>query len=423
MGTNVSGPGIAVLTVMTEVPSGSNFLSYETGRAFFPGATIETRTMPDVSYEMNLAASFGLSAFVDVLSFSAGASFASLNSFSPRGFEPLLRDHSVLTSLDFRRPGAPYQTEPPFESVADQASVVPGGGASADPHSNGTVREMPSRGASTELHASGNWIVPATSATVSLTATSENAPASKIALAPNRSDVLQSDVEGGLIELDSSISPRSKSGLKDGRSLAKDDLESDELRKLLDTVWSGWDRAWDALGEIQQAADELRSKQAAKEMAAEAVEDAAAQMAIANAEGGMIELSSPAAAPTNAIVGGSGESRLVQTHLDGGKKVRMDAGVALYQSFELATAPDAVPPARNVRATSEKGDGATSASEKNAKSKAPSVETNTSSAAIIGAGLLVSVPFSVFRLQRHKESEAIRPQLNAKPIDPRETDG
>jgi hypothetical protein len=423
-GPTFMGPGVTVLTVMTDAPSGSGFTSYEAGRAFVPNTSMQSRPMSGVPYEFNLAANLGLTFVVNATtSFPGTLSFALLNSFSPREFEPLLRDHSFGSSLDFRRPGAPYQTESPFEPIVDGPSVAPVGTSNADPRVAGIVHDLPARGASAEPHATGTWILPSTSTTVSLTATSENTTASKIALAPNRIETPRADAEGGLIELESSTLPRSKRNLKLDSSLDKEDSDSDELRKLLDTVWSGWDRAWDALGELRQAANELQSRQTSSEVAAAAAEDAAAQVAIANAEGGMIELSSPAAAPANDVAAGSGAAHLVQTHLDSGKKVRMDAGVALYQSFELATAPDAVPPARNARATNEKGDGATSASEKNAKSKTPSVETNTSSAAIIGAGLLVSVPFSVFRLHRHRDSEAVRPQLNARPFDPTEADG
>jgi hypothetical protein len=417
---NVAGPGVTVLTVMADVPSGSGFPSYEAGRAFEPNA-MQTRPMSGASYEINLAASLGMTFFVNATpSFSGALSFASLNSFSPREFETLLRDHSFGTSLDFRRPGAPYQTDSPFEPIFDRPSVAPGGTPSADHHLGGIAHDLPSHGASAEPHASENWILPAASTTVSLTTASESAPASKIALAPNRIEASRSDAEGGLIELESSTLPRSKRGPKHDDSLVEDDAESGELRKLLDKVWSGWDRAWNALDELRQAAGELRSRQTSSEMAADAVADAATEVAVANAEGGMIELSAPAAQSGGAVVSGNGDSYLVQTHLDSGKKVRMDAGVALYQSFELATAPDAVPPARNARATNEKGD---ASSEKNAKSKAPSAETNTSSAAIMSAGLLLSVPFSVFRLHRRQELEAVRPQLNAKPIDRTEADG
>jgi hypothetical protein len=406
---SVATSNVDVITVRANAPAGADVLHF--GEGGMSSLAIQTRSLTAVPYDINLVApNAGLTLVFNVAAFPSAFQFASTDAFSSREFEPQLRDHSLGNPLEFHRPGAPYQ-QSPFEPIFDRPSAVPAGTPSTDEHLKGIVHDMPSRGVNAEAHGSGAWVLTTASTSVSLTATSESAPSSKIALAPNRVESTRSDVEGGLIELESSTLPRSKRGSKSGESLVDDESDSDELRRLLDQVWAGWDRAWDAFGELRRAANDLQSNQASRDMVAAAVSDAAAQAAVAGAEGGMIELSAPGVSPTGTATIETNQLQLARSPLDHGQKVRMDAGVAFYQSFELATAPDAAPPARNARATSEKGDGTGSASEKNAKSKAPSVETNTSSAAIVNAGLLLSVPFSVFRLQRGKESEAVRPQL------------
>lgn len=255
----------------------------------------------------------------------------------------------------------------------------------------------------------GGWLSPVPSA-ASATVSAESVPQSKVTLAPNRWDT-STDLEGGLIELESPTLPRAKRSLKAGDNLSDEETAANELQKLLDQVWSGWDRVWDASGEIHEALEE--EARSSNDAVASAASDQATKSIMADAEGGMIELATPAALAGGPLVAGPGPAYLVQTPVNDGEKVRIDAGVALYQSFELATAPDAAPPASaaNTNAANGKAADAGSAGDKNAKSKEPSsAEHKSTSAALLGVGLLLSVPTSVFRIRRQDETEAVRPQ-------------
>jgi hypothetical protein len=250
------------------------------------------------------------------------------------------------------------------------------------------------------------WLSAVPSA-ASATVPTESVPQSKVTLAPNRWDTSMADLEGGLIELESPTLPRAKRSLKAGDELADEETAANELQKLLDQVWSGWDRLWDASGEILEALKEQAPD--SNDSVASAASDQAAKIIMADGEGGMIELATPAALAGGPLVSSPGQAYLVQTPVNDGEKVRMDAGVALYQSFELATAPDAVPPASaaNTNAANGKAADAGSAGDKNAKSKEPSsAEDKSTSAALLGVGLLLSVPTSVFRIRRQDETEA-----------------
>jgi hypothetical protein len=77
--------------------------------------------------------------------------------------------------------------------------------------------------------------------------------------------------------------------------------------------------------------------------------------------------------------------------------VRIDAGVAIYQEFEVATAADVAPPA-----TARKAERTADEDEHAKAETAP--EGQPISAAAVGAGLLIGLPFSQ-RRGRQDEDE------------------
>ena len=219
-----------------------------------------------------------------------------------------------------------------------------------------------------------------------------------MAMAPHSWESLHGDRESGLIELDATL-PKRK-----WRLLEEDDAEHNSERaaeihldRLMQSAWEEIALAWDAIGDYAKHAEAATSdpnrippdaaivvKQTQIDLAADLIE---------------LTVEGPVAAA-------SPRAPLPELATSDDQKVRIDAGVALYHDFEMATAPDAAPPAVKTGAAetgaAATGD-ATSASE--AKSE-KSAKQQPTSAALIGAGLLVSLPFSLRPIRQRDEKQA-----------------
>ncbi len=234
---------------------------------------------------------------------------------------------------------------------------------------------------------------------------------SKTTLVPNRWETLETDEEGGLIELEEPLAQQRNWRLQEDRNAGDQASEEPaspaDLKTLLEQLWSGWGKAWDAFGNLAQTRQAAESAAASNEAVATATEIAAKGIDVELMDG-MIELA--AEGPTGTV---STQAHVAEMPAGDGGKVRMDAGLALYQEFELATAPDAVPPATAANVQPRDGE---SSPEKSAK--AEDTEQRPRSAALVGAGLLASIPFSLHRIRRQDDDDAQRRlRLNLERLD------
>jgi hypothetical protein len=222
----------------------------------------------------------------------------------------------------------------------------------------------------------------------------------KIESVPNQTPVTgqwaisKTELEEGLIELESPLVPRRK-----GRKLPGDALEGAEeqhdgwaeLQAFAERVWSAWNQAWRDLG---------RNGDQSTEAIGEAARIAPGKVAGFDADviDGLVELT-VGGAMSNAVLPQQPREQLAESNLP----VRIDAGVAIHQEFEVATAAEAAPPATARKAERQAGD------DERAEAEKP-VEGQPLSAAAVGAGMLIGLPFSL-RRRRPDEDERQLPRL------------
>jgi hypothetical protein len=182
---------------------------------------------------------------------------------------------------------------------------------------------------------------------------------------------------------------------------------------LLEQVWAGWDQAWSAWQEAAPVQTPMNQTQLPTALPHAGDKNSAnADAEIAAAEGGLIELS--VSGPVDV---GGGPKQMAELRAGEGERIRIDAGTALHQSFEVATAAEATAPKSEKNAQAE---GTEAGSDSSAKAKNSPDETKHPSAALIGTGLLLSLPFSVFRVHQQEGSadrERKRPHLQFDRLD------
>ena len=303
---------------------------------------------------------------------------------------------------------ATHTAEAPTPSADTNAT---GGGSLA----NATLASFAHSAADSGMHAPG--VFPSAPTTSAATAPPESLPKSEFTLSPNRSETSEADRDGGLIELETPAERRRKLALKGTDAPADEELSAERLRRLLDQVWAGWDQAWSAWQEMRRASGNQTQTNHAQLPAAlppDASDRNSASNAdaeIAAAEGGLIELTSEG--PVEAA---AGPKYMAELRADEGERIRIDAGMALHQSFEVATAAEAAPKSEK----SAQAEGTEATSDSSAKAKNAPDETKCPSAALIGAGLLLSLPFSVFHLQQqdgNADRDRKRPHLKFDRLD------
>ncbi len=207
--------------------------------------------------------------------------------------------------------------------------------------------------------------------------------------------ISKTELDEGMIELESPLAPRRK-----GRKLVEESADSlegrpdtwTELQTLAEQAWSAWNEAWREFGRDA-------TSPAGNNADAPQVEPDAVAGFNADVVDGLVEL---------AVEGGTAEMlpRQVREHLaDRHAPVRIDADVAIFQEFEVATAADAAPPVTARKADRKAKDDERAASEKHA-------DGQPISAAAVGAGLIIGLPFSLRR--RRPDEDEQQPRLRTK---------
>jgi hypothetical protein len=204
------------------------------------------------------------------------------------------------------------------------------------------------------------------------------------AQAGSRADDDLADPNGGLIELDT---PRDRGSTLPGEELRGDALRPRKGLRLgaPSQVDPFWDEVFEMLAEDEEPATEDVAK-----VADRAIETPAIQQAPATYdEGGTIELA--IGADQHSATGGSGVSAAA-SGVD--VEITMEAGVALYQAFEMLGVPveTVAPPA--VETLPAEGD---------AKAEAPA-ESTPHRAASAAFGVLAALPFALRRKGTSDES-------------------
>lgn len=217
----------------------------------------------------------------------------------------------------------------------------------------------------------------------------ESIPA-EAAPVPGQWAISRTELDEGLIELESPLAPRRKGRRLPGESVEVAEEQQDnwaDLEALAGQVWSAWNEAWREFGrEVKEPGE-----------AANAAHDHPARFN-ADVNDGLVELVVENSAPIDVLPRGAHE-QLAESSIP----VRIDAGVAIYQEFEIATAAEAIPPvtARNAERKAKNDERAEA--EKSA-------EGQPISAAAVGAGLIIALPFSL-RRRRQDEDELQQPML------------
>ena len=202
--------------------------------------------------------------------------------------------------------------------------------------------------------------------------------------------ISKTELDDGLIELESPFAPRRK-----GRKLAEDSADAwedqqdpwAELQSLAEQAWSAWNEAWREFGrDVKSPADD----------AADAPQGEPG--AIAGFDGGVVD-----GLVELAVEGGTADvlPPQVREHLaDRNAPVRIDADVAIFQEFEVATAAEAAPPATARQADRKAKEDERAATEKHA-------DGQPISAAAVGAGMITGLPFSLRRRPADEDEQQL----------------
>jgi hypothetical protein len=206
--------------------------------------------------------------------------------------------------------------------------------------------------------------------------------------------ISKNEFDEGFIELESPLVPRQKSR-KLTRELGENSEQEEQLTQLrafAEQLKSAWNEVWRELGnEATEQAAELA--EAGRVVPRQQVEFDA------NVIAGLVELSVDGIAPRGDLP----QHDRQQLAEDSGP-VRIDAGVAMIQQFEMATATDAVPPATAEKAAPNADKDAQAETEKPA-------EARPLSAAGIGVGLVIGVPAALQRRRQDDEQDVRVPRL------------
>lgn len=205
--------------------------------------------------------------------------------------------------------------------------------------------------------------------------------------------ISRADLDEGLIELENPLGPRRKGRKLPGESPVDESQTDDpwvELQALADRVWSAWNDAWQEYGRDGQL--EPESVDAAK------VAQGSTAGFDADVLEGLVEVVIEGSAVTQ-----DGPQLAAEQIAEEHAPVRIDAGVAVYQEFEVATAADAAAQA-TARSSVPKAE-----EDERAEVDKPA-EERPISAAVVGAGLIIAVPLSVRRRRQDEDSHEL-PQL------------
>lgn len=207
--------------------------------------------------------------------------------------------------------------------------------------------------------------------------------------------ISKTELDEGLIELESPLSPRRKDRKPRGEE-AEQHAGWEELQKLAEKIWSAWNDAWRDLGQAEAMSGEETMSGAEAADAAKVAKDTHFDAGVLD---GLVELVVEGASPGNLQLAPSERIVVDQTPF------QIDAGVVILREFEIATAAEAVPPAtvRNADSEPKEEDAHTEAEQP--------TDAQPVSAAAVGAGLIMGLPFSL-RRRRNDEDER-QPRLRS----------